>query len=116
MRFIKTIAAVTLTSAVALGGVGVASAQGPSADPTFTVEVTCADAQARLDRMETRLATVEERLASATAKRDELAAAGRTRLADRLTTRIDAVNERLPQAQARIERISGLLAEKCPAA
>ena len=63
-----------------------------------------------------RLATVEERLASATSKRDELAAAGRTRLADRLTTRIDSVNERLPRAQARIERISGLLAEKCPAA
>ncbi len=114
MRFTKTIAAVSLTSVIALGGVGVASAQAPSADPSFTIEVSCADAQARVDRVETRLVTIEERLAAATSKRDELAAAGRTGLADRLTARIDAVTERLPAAQARIERISRLLAEKCP--
>ena len=116
MRIPKTIAAVTLVSAVALGGVGVASAQSPSADPSFTVEVSCADARARVDRMETRLATVEERLVTATAKRDELASAGRTRLADRLTSRIDAANDRLPAAQARVERLAALIAEKCPTA
>ena len=116
MRIPKTIAAVTLVSAVALGGVGVASAQTPSADPSFTVEVSCADARARVDRMETRLATVEERLVTATAKRDELASAGRSRLADRLTSRIDAANDRLPVAQARVERLAALIAEKCPTA
>ncbi|MCU0311810.1 MAG: hypothetical protein MUE36_12815 [Acidimicrobiales bacterium] len=118
MSLSKPLVALGLAGAVVLGSAGLAVAQEPSGDggATFTVEVRCADAQVRLDQMEARLVTVDERLAAATVRRDELAADGRERIADALTVRIDAVNERLPEARARVERLSGLLAEKCPAA
>ncbi len=119
MKFTKTIAAVSLAGIIALGGASMASAQSaPPADsgPSFTVTVSCAKAEARLDEMETKVANAEGRVAQATTKRDELAAAGRTKAADFLTTRIDRANERLPQVEARIEKLGSLLAEKCPAA
>lgn len=117
MTFTKTIAALTLAGAIAVGGASIAGAQTTPAPSSgsFTIEIQCSDVQARLAKMETRIQTAKDRVATATTKRDELAANGRERIAERLTTFIDKANERIPTAEARVADLGAKLAEKCPA-
>jgi uncharacterized protein HemX len=119
VRLTKTIAAVALTGALAVGAAGVAGAQEePSTDTggaTATFSVDCADAGAKLQKAEDRVAEARTRLDEARTRRDELAAEGRTVLADRLTTRIDRVERRLDWFQEHVDTWQEKLAEQCAA-
>lgn len=115
----KAIATLSLAGVLAVGGAGIAGAQ--TADPPSstsgtagTITVDCAKVEQRIDTVQTHLDHLKDRVAQATARRDQLVQEGKTVRADRLTTLIDRANDRIGKVEARLQKVEQRVHDACP--
>jgi hypothetical protein len=109
--FRKIIAGTAITGALTLGLAGAAGAAGstgstgagPAISPTTTVCSLLPQMQARVQKLESKLAAGLTKAQAAEAKAK---AAGHTKLADRIGNRITKVQDRETKVNARLSKLS----------